>query len=110
MPVPCECGFSGSPTALKSCAMTPSRSGWAVSICESMTAIVTLAVDVGDFQLLQDVLRGVALWTGLAARGGRGIVALLVEPEDVLRLYDREELDSRKRLDDLLDGSAVGEA
>jgi hypothetical protein len=46
----------------------------------------------------------------VSPREAGGIVALLVEPEDVLRLYDREELDSRKRLDDLLDGSAVGEA
>ena len=31
------------------------------------------AVDVGDLELLQDVLRGVTLLAGVAARGRRGI-------------------------------------
>jgi hypothetical protein len=42
MPVPCECGFSSAPTALNRWAMTPSKSGCAASINESMTAMGTL--------------------------------------------------------------------
>src|SRR5262249_11721444 len=42
MPVPCACGFSGAPSALKRCAITPSKSGCVASISESITAIGTL--------------------------------------------------------------------
>src|SRR5438445_777541 len=42
MPVPCGCAFSGAPTALKRCTITPCRSGWDASISESITAIGTL--------------------------------------------------------------------
>ena len=68
------------------------------------------AVNVGDLQLLQDVLRGVAFRTRISARGGRSLAAwLLLCPVRVLRLRDRDELDSRQRPDDVLDGSALGE-
>jgi hypothetical protein len=67
-------------------------------------------MNVGNLELLQDVLRSVALWTGLAAQGGRGVVALLLEPEDVVRLRDRDQLDGPERLEDVPGGAAVGDA
>ena len=47
------------------------------------------AVDVGDLELLEDVLRGVALLAGVAARGRRWIGRLLLQVVDVVRLHDR---------------------
>ena len=50
------------------------------------------AVNVGDLELLQDVLRRVPL---RAVRGGRGFLGLLLQAVDVVRLRDRDELDGR---------------
>src|SRR5262245_44614353 len=66
------------------------------------------AVHVGNLELLQNVLRGVALWAGVAARGRGGV--LLVRPKDVDRLHHGEQLDAGKRLEDVAQVAAVGDA
>ena len=65
------------------------------------------AVNVGELELLQDVLRGIALLGGIAARCGLG---LLVRQEEVVRLHQRVDLGGREQLDDLPHRLAVGDA
>ena len=66
------------------------------------------AVDVQHLELLEDVLRGVALLLGrIAPRRRRLLGAGLVEVVDVLRLRHRDHLHCRQRADDLSGGAAV---
>jgi hypothetical protein len=57
-------------------------------------------VDVGNLELLQHVLYGISLRGTVPPRGGRGIVGLLLQGIDVVRLRDRNELDGRERAAD----------
>ena len=89
MPVPCACGFSGASIALKRCAITPSRSGcggidFRIDHRDRDIGAADDAVDVGNLELLQDVLRGVALWPGSPREAGAGSAALLLQGVDVV--------------------------
>jgi hypothetical protein len=67
------------------------------------------AVDAGNLQLVQDILRGISLGAAVAARGRRGIVGLLLQGIEVIRLRDGNELDV-ERTDDLSGAPPVGNA
>ncbi len=66
------------------------------------------AVYVGDLQLLEDVLRGVAGGAGVAARRRRR-VALLRQLVDVVGLRHPDDLDRGQLLDDIAHGLAVAD-
>jgi hypothetical protein len=106
MPVPCACGFSSAPTALKRLAIAPSRSDYR----DRDIGPSGQAMNVGDLELLENVLGGVALLAGVAARRRCRIAGLLLQGVDVVRLHDRGHPDIGKRLDGLRRGSAVGDA
>ena len=67
------------------------------------------AVNIGNLELLQHVLRGVSL-RRVAARRWHWITRLLLQGVDVVRLRDCDELDGRKRGDDLGRAPSVGNA
>ena len=64
-------------------------------------------MNIGNLELLQDVLRGVSL-RRVAARAG--MERLLLQGVDVIGLRDRDELDGRERGDDLGRAPSVGNA
>ena len=68
------------------------------------------AVNVQHLELLQDVLRGVALLAGIAPRRRRLVGGRLLQGVDVVRLHDRGHPDIRHRLDRRRRGPAVGDA
>ena len=117
MPVPWGCGFSGAPpTALKRCADHADQIGmghidFRIDHRDRDVGAPDHAVNVQDLELLENVLRGVALLTGIAARcrrlvGGRH----LFQRVHVVRLRDGHELDGRQRADDVRRRPAVGDA
>ena len=67
------------------------------------------AVNLGDLELLQHVLRGISL-RRVAARRWHWITRLLLQGVDVVRLRDCDELDGRKCGDDLGGAPSVGNA
>ena len=116
MPVPWGCGFSGAPpTALKRCATTPDEVGMGgidlrIDHRDRDVGAPDHAVNVQHVELLQDVLRGVALLLGrIAPRRRRLLGAGLVQAVDVVRLHDRGHADIRHRLDRGRRGPAVGD-
>jgi hypothetical protein len=54
------------------------------------------AVNIGHLELLQDVLRGVALLAGIAPRRRRLVGGRLLQGVDVVRLRDRGNSDIRE--------------
>jgi hypothetical protein len=66
------------------------------------------AVDVGNLELLQHVLRGIALWFAIGPRGG--IVPLLLQGVEVVRLRHSDELDGCERANDFGGAPPVGDA
>ena len=77
--------------------------------CDRHVGAANNAVDIGNLELLQHVLRGISL-RRVAARRWHWITRLLLQGVDVVRLRDCDELDGRKRGDDLGGAPSVGNA
>src|SRR3954453_20895444 len=67
-------------------------------------------VDVGNLELLQDVLRGIAWLSSIAARRWRASSRFLLQGIHVIWLRDRDQLDGSERPDDLNGAPPVADA